>query len=208
MITPTLSPTSCSPRPGPRDSPPSPARRAVCLSPSLPPPPPLPRPPPPPPPPLRAARPGARSRRAGWRARDFVPMHWRLVREIHARRARGAGAPVLYVDGRHSTSRRSPPTSTGSSSPATAPAAYAAARATCPRSTSPACGSARRWPGPGWSSASGMNYAAHAAETGAEPPAEPVIFFKAPNTVVGPDDDGADPAGHRRRPTGRWSSRS
>ncbi|WP_293698925.1 fumarylacetoacetate hydrolase family protein [uncultured Agrococcus sp.] len=35
----------------------------------------------------------------------------------------------------------------------------------------------------------GMNYAAHAAESGAEPPKEPVIFFKHPNTVVGPDDD-------------------
>lgn len=34
----------------------------------------------------------------------------------------------------------------------------------------------------------GMNYAAHAAESGAEPPAVPVIFFKAPNTVVGPCD--------------------
>ncbi|MGO1940124.1 MAG: fumarylacetoacetate hydrolase family protein [Agrococcus casei] len=34
----------------------------------------------------------------------------------------------------------------------------------------------------------GMNYAAHAAESGAEPPEQPVIFFKHPNTVVGPDD--------------------
>lgn len=34
----------------------------------------------------------------------------------------------------------------------------------------------------------GMNYAAHAAESGAEPPAEPVLFYKAPNTVVGPYD--------------------
>lgn len=35
----------------------------------------------------------------------------------------------------------------------------------------------------------GMNYAAHAAESGSEPPAQPVIFLKHPNTVVGPDDD-------------------
>jgi 2-keto-4-pentenoate hydratase/2-oxohepta-3-ene-1,7-dioic acid hydratase in catechol pathway len=35
----------------------------------------------------------------------------------------------------------------------------------------------------------GMNYRDHAAETGAEPPAEPVIFMKASNTVVGPDDE-------------------
>ncbi|MEV8516920.1 fumarylacetoacetate hydrolase family protein [Dactylosporangium sp. NPDC051484] len=35
----------------------------------------------------------------------------------------------------------------------------------------------------------GLNYARHAAESGAEPPAEPVVFMKAPDTVVGPDDD-------------------
>lgn len=35
----------------------------------------------------------------------------------------------------------------------------------------------------------GMNYAAHAAESGARPPEHPVMFYKAPNTVVGPYDD-------------------
>ncbi|MFF3344949.1 fumarylacetoacetate hydrolase family protein [Streptomyces sp. NPDC002779] len=34
----------------------------------------------------------------------------------------------------------------------------------------------------------GLNYHDHARETGAEPPAEPVIFFKAVDTVVGPND--------------------
>jgi 2-keto-4-pentenoate hydratase/2-oxohepta-3-ene-1,7-dioic acid hydratase in catechol pathway len=34
----------------------------------------------------------------------------------------------------------------------------------------------------------GMNYAAHAAESGSPPPEHPVVFFKHPNTVVGPDD--------------------
>jgi len=34
----------------------------------------------------------------------------------------------------------------------------------------------------------GMNYAAHAAESGALPPEHPVVFFKHPNTIVGPDD--------------------
>ncbi|MEX1656745.1 fumarylacetoacetate hydrolase family protein [Streptomyces pseudovenezuelae] len=34
----------------------------------------------------------------------------------------------------------------------------------------------------------GLNYHDHARETGAEPPAEPVIFFKAADTVVGPYD--------------------
>src|SRR5699024_4274257 len=35
----------------------------------------------------------------------------------------------------------------------------------------------------------GQNYAAHAAESGAEPPAVPILFHKHPNTVVGPHDD-------------------
>lgn len=34
----------------------------------------------------------------------------------------------------------------------------------------------------------GMNYAAHAAESGAPPPTHPVVFLKLPNTVVGPND--------------------
>jgi 2-keto-4-pentenoate hydratase/2-oxohepta-3-ene-1,7-dioic acid hydratase in catechol pathway len=34
----------------------------------------------------------------------------------------------------------------------------------------------------------GLNYHDHARETGAEPPTEPVIFFKAADTVVGPHD--------------------
>ncbi|MFI6180096.1 fumarylacetoacetate hydrolase family protein [Nonomuraea sp. NPDC051191] len=41
----------------------------------------------------------------------------------------------------------------------------------------------------------GLNYADHAAESGAEPPAEPIIFTKAPNTLVGPDDDVHIPRG-------------
>ncbi|MFD7072989.1 fumarylacetoacetate hydrolase family protein [Nocardioides sp. NPDC059952] len=34
----------------------------------------------------------------------------------------------------------------------------------------------------------GMNYAAHAAESGSEPPTVPIIFFKTPNTIAGPND--------------------
>lgn len=34
----------------------------------------------------------------------------------------------------------------------------------------------------------GLNYRDHAAESGMEPPAEPVVFMKDPATVVGPDD--------------------
>lgn len=41
----------------------------------------------------------------------------------------------------------------------------------------------------------GQNYAAHAAEMGAEPPASPVVFLKHPNTVVGPYDDILVPRG-------------
>ncbi|HZD99200.1 MAG TPA: fumarylacetoacetate hydrolase family protein [Micromonosporaceae bacterium] len=41
----------------------------------------------------------------------------------------------------------------------------------------------------------GMNYAAHAAESGAAPPEVPIMFYKAPNTVVGPHDDIAIPRG-------------
>ncbi|MFF0227389.1 fumarylacetoacetate hydrolase family protein [Streptomyces sp. NPDC004629] len=41
----------------------------------------------------------------------------------------------------------------------------------------------------------GMNYARHAAESGAEPPTEPVVFFKHPNTVVGPNDPVTIPRG-------------
>ncbi|RMB83864.1 fumarylacetoacetate hydrolase family protein [Streptomyces shenzhenensis] len=35
----------------------------------------------------------------------------------------------------------------------------------------------------------GLNYSDHAAETGQEVPNEPILFNKAPNTLVGPDDD-------------------
>lgn len=35
----------------------------------------------------------------------------------------------------------------------------------------------------------GQNYAAHAAESGSAPPEEPIVFFKHPGTVVGPNDE-------------------
>jgi 2,4-didehydro-3-deoxy-L-rhamnonate hydrolase len=41
----------------------------------------------------------------------------------------------------------------------------------------------------------GMNYADHAAESNSGIPAEPIVFFKAPNTVVGPNDDVLLPIG-------------
>ncbi len=44
----------------------------------------------------------------------------------------------------------------------------------------------------------GQNYAAHAAESGDPPPERPVIFFKHPNTVIGPHDDVVIPRGSER----------
>jgi 2,4-didehydro-3-deoxy-L-rhamnonate hydrolase len=44
----------------------------------------------------------------------------------------------------------------------------------------------------------GQNYAAHAAESGSPPPQYPIIFFKHPNTVVGPFDDIARPRGAQK----------
>jgi 2,4-didehydro-3-deoxy-L-rhamnonate hydrolase len=44
----------------------------------------------------------------------------------------------------------------------------------------------------------GQNYAAHAAESGSLPPQYPIIFFKHPNTVVGPFDDIARPRGAQK----------
>lgn len=41
----------------------------------------------------------------------------------------------------------------------------------------------------------GMNYAAHAAESGATPPEVPIIFLKTPNTIVGPYDRVTIPKG-------------
>ncbi|MFI9592114.1 fumarylacetoacetate hydrolase family protein [Nonomuraea sp. NPDC052265] len=41
----------------------------------------------------------------------------------------------------------------------------------------------------------GLNYRDHAAESGAEPPTEPVVFMKAANTVIGPYDEVLVPRG-------------
>jgi 2-keto-4-pentenoate hydratase/2-oxohepta-3-ene-1,7-dioic acid hydratase in catechol pathway len=41
----------------------------------------------------------------------------------------------------------------------------------------------------------GLNYADHAKETGQEPPPEPIVFTKAPNTLVGPADELVIPRG-------------
>lgn len=41
----------------------------------------------------------------------------------------------------------------------------------------------------------GMNYAAHAAESGSRPPTVPILFLKAPNTLAGPNDAAYIPRG-------------
>lgn len=43
----------------------------------------------------------------------------------------------------------------------------------------------------------GQNYSAHAAESGASPPTTPIVFFKHPNTLVGPFDDVLIPPGSK-----------
>ncbi|MBS2964365.1 fumarylacetoacetate hydrolase family protein [Actinocrinis puniceicyclus] len=50
-------------------------------------------------------------------------------------------------------------------------------------------------PRPGKIVCIGLNYADHAAETGAAIPAEPVVFMKAPDTFVGPRDEVRIPRG-------------
>ena len=44
----------------------------------------------------------------------------------------------------------------------------------------------------------GMNYAAHAAESGSRPPTVPILFLKTPNTVVGPTDSVAIPRNSKK----------
>jgi 2-keto-4-pentenoate hydratase/2-oxohepta-3-ene-1,7-dioic acid hydratase in catechol pathway len=44
----------------------------------------------------------------------------------------------------------------------------------------------------------GLNYADHAAETGAPIPAEPIVFNKAPSCIVGPNDDVVIPRGSQK----------
>jgi ureidoglycolate lyase len=44
----------------------------------------------------------------------------------------------------------------------------------------------------------GLNYADHAAETGAEVPKEPIVFLKSLGALAGPDDDIAIPPGSKK----------
>lgn len=76
-------------------------------------------------------------------------------------------------------------------------------RAAIADSTAPECDAPAERTGspiarPGAVMCIGMNYAAHAAESGSAPPREPVLFYKAPNTVVGPNDPIVIPPGSTR----------
>ena len=42
---------------------------------------------------------------------------------------------------------------------------------------------------PGKFIAIGLNFSDHAAETGAKPPSEPIVFMKATSSINGPNDD-------------------
>lgn len=44
----------------------------------------------------------------------------------------------------------------------------------------------------------GMNYSAHAAESGSAPPQRPIVFLKTPVTLAGPDDEVTIPASSTR----------
>jgi 2-keto-4-pentenoate hydratase/2-oxohepta-3-ene-1,7-dioic acid hydratase in catechol pathway len=44
----------------------------------------------------------------------------------------------------------------------------------------------------------GLNYSDHAAETGAKPPTEPIVFFKATTSITGPDDAVTIPRGSEK----------
>jgi 2-keto-4-pentenoate hydratase/2-oxohepta-3-ene-1,7-dioic acid hydratase in catechol pathway len=44
----------------------------------------------------------------------------------------------------------------------------------------------------------GLNYSDHAAETGAKPPPEPILFMKATSSINGPDDDIMIPKGSEK----------
>jgi 2-keto-4-pentenoate hydratase/2-oxohepta-3-ene-1,7-dioic acid hydratase in catechol pathway len=78
------------------------------------------------------------------------------------------------------------------------PAGLARLRAIDPNALPPVAGTPRLGPcvaGIGKFICIGLNYADHAAESGAEVPPEPVVFMKATSAVVGPDDDIEIPRG-------------
>lgn len=114
--------------------------------------------------------------------------------------APGAEQPVLVHEGRHYGLSSLTPAIDGNFLSQGGPAAAAAALAvgTLPEISSTGVRYGAPVARPSAVICVGLNYAAHAAESGAEPPTHPVIFLKTPNTVGGPDDAVGIPRGSTR----------
>ena len=114
--------------------------------------------------------------------------------------APGAEQPVLVHEGRHYSLSSLTPAIDGNFLSQGGPAAAAAALAagTLPEISSAGMRYGAPIARPSAVICVGLNYAAHAAESGAEPPEHPVIFLKTPNTVGGPDDAVDIPRGSTR----------
>ena len=133
------------------------------------------------------------------RQTDAIPARGRTGRRASRRRGRRRRPRPRRADHRGHRRRRS------SRATASQRAGTRCRRAGCPASTSPGSGSGAPIARPGAVLCIGQNYAAHAAESGAAPPEDPIMFFKHPNTVVGPFDDVRMPPRRARRSTGRSS---
>ena len=112
----------------------------------------------------------------------------------------GAEQPVLVHGGRHYGLSRLTPEIDGNFLSQGGPAAAAAALAagSLPEVSSKDVRYGAPVARPSAVICVGLNYAAHAAESGAEPPEHPIIFLKTPNTVGGPDDAVGIPRGSTR----------
>ena len=119
--------------------------------------------------------------------------------------APGAEQPVLVHEGRHYALSGLTPAIDGSFLSAGGPAAAAAALAagTLPEVSSTGVRYGAPVARPSAVICVGLNYAAHAAESGAAPPPVPVMFLKTPNTIAGRTTTSGSPA--RPRSTGRSS---
>lgn len=112
----------------------------------------------------------------------------------------GAEQPVLVHEDRHYSLHSITPAIDGEFLSNGGPAAAAAALAagTLPDVSTPDVRYGAPVARPSAVVCVGLNYAAHAAESGAQPPEHPVIFLKTPNTVGGPDDAVSIPRGSTR----------
>ncbi|MDI1462121.1 fumarylacetoacetate hydrolase family protein [Catellatospora sp. KI3] len=109
--------------------------------------------------------------------------------------APGAERPVLYADGRHYDLSGLTADIDGAFLAAGGLDRVRAAAAELPELDATGLRVGAPIARPGAVVCIGQNYAAHAAESGAQPPTTPIMFYKAPNTVVGPYDDILIPRG-------------